>query len=890
MARNRPRLVVALAAVLLGAPLAAQQRGARSPRAGDYLSKRVVHVFDFEEEDENNYEQMPRYWFAVGGPGFPRHTADKTGFDKTQAVSGGHSFRLRSNGGSAAAVVEHGAIAAVPGADYMVTAKVRTAAMTTSRARMTAYFVDQHGRRIAPSFSQSELVKSNGRWSRLEVRLDGEFQTAAWIVLRLELLQADEFRPPTLGKHEIFKQDIGATAWFDDAVVFQLPRVRINSQTAVNVIRAPDRPRLTITVGDQTGEQLEAVVRVYDHLGRAIAEQKRVFAGRQAPTWQWTPPLERFGWYWADLRVNGERGVVGRRSVGLVWLAEPATVDLHESDRFGLVAEGMTDPERSMLRPMLERIGANRAIVDIWRGDRTLTLTAAESMPDDPIVNGLLADGRLVTLSMARAPEAIAEAANTDPHLALAVLGGDPAIWQPHVRPFAVTYAQPVQRWQVGAVGSDEAYWHKNLADDYHAFDRWLAGIVPNARTALPWSVQYALPPAAESVNALTLSIPTGVRPELIVPHLRAMDLADRDVAVVVERLAPAEFDHAERAADLAMRLIEAARADVGPVYIRYPWNEGEYRREPTAMPDPMLAVLANTIERLAGRRFVGEIELAEGVRGYILDGPAGGALIVWNESSPRRDVPFDLYLGDQPTAVDIWGNRSPLPRGDGKHRLTVGQDPVFIEGIDAQLARFRSMLRFDPAFVESSNRQHEIELVIANPWPRTITGKVLIDAIDKWSINPRLMTFAIPAGERRRMPMTLSFPVSELAGRKNLAARVELEADRRFDLDTAIPLTIGLRDVDFNATLSVEEETGDLLITSLVTNRGDEPRSLYAFVIAGDLARQQRIIATLEPNQTALKRFRLPGLRDQLAGRSVRVGLREMNGPAMINHLLDVP
>lgn len=878
---------------LLGALVCAENRAedvpARSVRADDYLSRRVVHAFDFEEKDENNYEKLPRYWYTIGGPGFPGYTADETGFDDTQHVSGSHSFRLRSNGGSAAAMVEHGAIAAVPGADYIVTAKLKTDRLKNSRARMVAYFVDQHGRRIAESQSPTPLTESNGRWTRIEARLDGEFDKAAWIVLRLELLQADEFRPPTLGKHEVYQQDIGATAWFDDVVIFQLPRVEINSQSATNVIRGPDRPKLDITVRDQTGDRLTAVVQVYDHMGRPIDRQQRVFAGRQAPTWHWTPKIKRFGWYWADLTVNGERGVVGRRAVGLAWLPPMPTIAPAEADRFGIIAESMSEDERRMLRPMMDRLGANAVIIDIWRGDRTVTITSDDPMPDDPVVNGLLADGRSVTLSIARAPTPLAEAADTDAHLTMDVLRGDPKNWQPHLRPLAVTYAQPVRRWQIGPVGSDEAYWRKDLAQSYSAIAQWLKGIVPAAVVSVPWSVQRQLPAGADRIDALTVSIPTSVRPNLIAGQVEALGLKQQRLSLAIDWLDPRQFDHHERAADLAMRLVEATRLNPETVYIGYPWNRGEARRELTATPDPMLAVFANTVDRLSGRRFVGEMRLASGVKCYILDGPAGGALVAWNETSPQTDVPLDLFLGDQPVVVDIWGNRKPVERDEHKHRLTVGKMPIFIEGINAQLARFRSLLRFDPGFVESSYKVHQLELVIVNPWPRTITGTLRLDGVEHWKINPRLVNFSIAAGQTRRVAMNVTFPVSELAGEKQITGRIELDADDRYVLDVAVPLEIGLRDIDFNPTVSIDQETGDVMVTSLVTNRGDEPRSLYAFVLAGELARQQRIITNLQPNQTAIKRFRLPGLRDELLGESIRVGLREMDGPAMVNQLLQV-
>jgi len=190
---QRPRswfALIPLAGWLLcGALVGSTRAGDERSIAVDYLARRVVAAFDFEERAAGNFERMPRHWFTVRQPGFPKHTADRIRLDDRVTRSGEQSFAMTLNGGSAAAVVEPGAIVAVPGADYAVAVHVRTEDFKRARVRMTGYFLDQHNRRIEPSVTTSELATSEGAWSRLELRLRGDHEQAAWIVVRLEALQ-----------------------------------------------------------------------------------------------------------------------------------------------------------------------------------------------------------------------------------------------------------------------------------------------------------------------------------------------------------------------------------------------------------------------------------------------------------------------------------------------------------------------------------------------------------------------------------------------------------------------------------------------------------------------------------------------------------------------------
>jgi len=860
---------------------------ALSERGRAYVSRRVVRVFDFEERDEGNFERLPRDWFVLGGPGFPRYTSDLTGFDTQHARSARHSLKLQLNGGSSGIRLQPGAVAAVPGADYLVVVHLHTEGLKHSRARVVAHFVDEHGRTIEPSVTRSPLLEADAGWRRVEVRLDGDFDHAAWIVLRLELLQSRAFRPPILGPHEVYRSDFDAKAWFDDLVIYQLPRIELSTASPTNILRQPADPTLHLTVRDLTGDPLQVVTRVYDHRGRVVDTQQRRMNGRQPSDWQWTPRLPGFGWYWADLRVRGPRGLEGRRSAALLYLPAANARAVPEAHRFGLAAELMPAPHRALLPELMERLKLGAIITDLWRADLTAERMHELESTLDAVLARLIDQGHQVTVSLAEVPEPIARTANVDTDRPWLLFAGDEQQWQPMLEGALVRYGQQIRRWQIGRTGTGEAFWRDDLPALHQQLRQAFARLVPDATVVVPWQANQEMGPATDAIEAFTLYVPQAVPPARFADYADTWPRMRQRLGLVLETLPPDRFDHAQRAQDLVHRLVRAWAEQPAAIYLDRPWTAAPGRR-PALLPDPLLGVYVNTVQRLAGRRFVGSTRLAPGVPALILEGPDGGALVAWNQTHPDDQVAAELYLGPHPQIVDIWGNHQPLPTRDGRHRVHIGRMPTFIEGVNPRLARFRAGLELDPGFLESSYKVHETKLVMTNPWPTAVSGRLRLTGLDDWRIQPRVFNFDIPAGQRIEIPLEVSFPASELAGEKTLGAEIDLDADQPYYIRAGVAAEVGLPGVDYHGTLLVDG--ADVLLVAQITNRGDQPQSFYAFAMAPQHPRQERIVAKLAPGQTLMKRFRFAGAADALAGRSIRAGLRQMDGPAMLNHRYDVP
>jgi hypothetical protein len=875
------------AAVLLAE--ASPATGQLKPVAPDMIERRIVHRFDFEERKLGNFESMPMHWFRVEAPGYPNYT--DIGFDNSVAASEQHSLKLQLNGGSAGVYLEPGVIPVTAGAHYVIEAKLRTHAVKHSRARVVAVFVDQHKRAIASTLAVSPLLVSNDRWSTVQLDLSDAPAAAAWIMLRLELVQSDQFRSTNLGEHELDLQDIKAAAWFDDVIVYHWPRIELHTQTPVNVIRAPDQPRITSEVRDLTGQRLTTIVRVYDRSGAKIDELVRDADLNPGGRWEWTPKLPSLGWYWAELEVVSKEGPVGMAECALAWLPEQSG-RRGDDDRFMLAADDVPADERPLLVPMLDALDARGVMLGLWRADMTHSALVELGTRPEPLIQQLLQSGKHVTFSLPEVPQEMATASGSDNDQMLDMLAHGEKVHKPYLEPLLARYGHQVSSWQIGRAGQAEGFDRRDLGTLYPAVEAYFRRFVSDAEVILPWMATREVTPAAQKVGSVMMHVPTSVRPDQLLQYGQSWIAMHQKLSYHFATLPLHRFSSEDRAADLALRMVNAWATDPRRLVLDRPWtaNPGDHA---ALMPDPLLPVWVNVTNQLAGRRIVGVLDLGEGIECRLLDGPLGGALVAWNRYSDRKQLELDLYLGEAPVAIDIYGNRQALTRSGSKQRLELGPAPVFVEGIDMKLARFRSSFRLTPEFAVSMPAVHPHKFVLTNPWSRTLTGRLRVLNLPKWDIKPRVWNFSIPAGDKLELPVDLSFPMSEIAGTKLIETRIEMDVDKHYELEMSAPLTIGLPNIDVQSVLTMDRKsdgTVDLTVTITATNHSDKDESFFAFAVAPGLARQERIISQLRVGETVLKKIRFVNVGTTLSGKTIHVGIRQSNGPAVLNHVLEVP
>ncbi|MBH04879.1 MAG: hypothetical protein CMJ20_01020 [Phycisphaeraceae bacterium] len=879
---------------------------------------RCVKWFDFEER-ERNPNELPEHWFAVGRQakisnpsfsqyslhrhlmakaGFPRYT--QVQFDQSHSWSGGNSFYLGLNGGSAGAFLEVGAIDVVGNSDYLIFAHVRTTQLSSARAQLKAYFIDMDGNKIEASESITHPVATDGAWQRVAAKLFGEFPQAVWIGLELELNQPEYNPDDPLGRQQTVLEQVQGGAWFDDIVIWQSPRLVIQSPSPVNIVRAPEQPRLTVQVVDLLGQRLVADLGIYDYRLNRVAYQRQTVGPGAPSVWEWRPPLDRYGWYLVDMQVHAPRAKMAKTPEvspvlrvlsGLLYLPDEVTLDVPDATRFMLAAEDLPDEQLVLVPQLMDAARINSVALSAWQRDTSLIQATKRRLATDESIDEIISQHRQVTLDLFPVPNALTQLLDITGSNPMAIFDSPIRKWRPYLAPLMMRHANRIRSWKIGASQSEQAFYNPALPSLVESSRVHLAAMAPNPKIVVPWNLNQSRIFEISDQAAYAVRVPDSVVPQQLGAYLEEwLGGPPAEVSLLLDVPTAMEMSHERRVDDLILRMIHAWEAGAVGMQLRRPWAVSS-NREISLVPDPLLGVFATVAHRLAGRRVLGRLSFGDGLEAMILDGKSGGMLIAWNESGLVAETEIELYLGDNPVVMDHWGNRTPARAHAGRHQIRLTKTPIFIEGIDPELAMFRSLFRVDSDFIESKQQVHHRTVSLSNPWPHTMTGQIILTDPQQWVIQPRRTVFSILPGGTQEIPISLRFPASEVSGHKQLTARVEFVTTRKYVVDVSNVVELGLRDVKLDTNLSLEsdESTGmvDLFVNLLVVNKGAEILNLRSFVIVQGRPRQVQPISGLHPGQSIIRQFRFGDVSESIDLATIRVGLRELAGPAVLNQIL---
>ena len=877
--------VIAVTAVVVAAP------PTTAPVTDLSTLGRQLRHFDFEEAEFAPYT-MPHNFYRYVAPdqGFPRFGSMR--LSRTAAHSGRWSFMFELDGGSLSARVPTAVIPILPGADHLVSAWVRTQDLSHTAAQIVAQLYDIEHNAIPETRTVSPRLRTDGEWQHVSIEVYGDFDRAADLVLELQVLQPRQHA--VQGEGRPLPGDIAGRVWFDDVTVWQQPRIEISTGAPGNVIAAPDELVLDIMIRDATTEDLTARVIVLDIDGHELHVKTH-----DLPRGSWRHTLKLgdidAGWYRAVVEVHNDTRIVGTRSIDLVVVSPDATP--RRDRQLGVVLPASTTDEALQLtRTLARHLGATSIVLQIPHDTAALGPDGGRNAFRHTGEQMLGRDNEL-TIALPGLTDALMRNERLDRNRVQELIKADEGLTD-----LLMSFGLVVPRWLLtpgadwttgGAeLGSAVLLPDEQLRTMVDAVAGALGDFVPDPVILVPWSAEYDLAPLA-APHGYWINIPTFIGPEVLAEYAARWPIGAQRVYTTFERLDAASYTPNQRVVDLMLRTLWGWRAGLPRMAITSPWSNSGPRG--TVVPDPAFGVWRALAERLDGRRFAGELPVAAGVRCWVLtgDGPDDTALVAWNEQAQPHDAALSMLLANGPIdVVDAFGNRRTTLPVDGVHHVPLSARPVFVEGVDRRLTRFRASFRISPEYLTARHQVHEADVLLSNPWNDTISGTIRLRPPAGWRITPRIHRFSIPPGDQARLPINLIFTNRLLTGSAFAEAQVELIADREYNLSLRAPLEVGVQDLEFVAYWQRDrsrEDSTDLIITESVTNTGNSEISLTAFVSAPGLSRQRRSIGPLQPGQTATRTFRLADGARLLPGRRVRIGIITQDG-ARLNRILEIP
>ncbi len=863
-------------------------------------ARRVVALWDFEDALKH-LEEVPQHWYRGhdrppdrSRPGFPPFNG--AAFDKTTADAGEVSMKLPTRGGSTSLILAGGVVAVLPEGDYAVVARVRTEGLVHARARVVAWFLDAKLNEIPGSRKFSKAIVTPGDWVNASVPLSGR-SDAVWIQLELQVLQPDQLSDRFDVPGESQPEDFDGVAWFDDVAILQVPRLEINTEAIANVHIGNEPPTLKIVAQDLTGEVLRAELRVRDLRGDIVTEQEFELSSSGRAV-SWIPPLDRYGWYSAELEVSNRTARVGITKTSFVWSPPAPPLEYVERLSFGLVLRSIPLGFEQELLGFIERMEVGRVNLPVWDSSLSLATIEAHIERVGAIADLLIERGVELTFTLQEMPRDLALQMRLDESQLIDLFTEPEEKWGPYIDRMLAVFGERVHRWQVGASGRGFDFWRQDLAGGITSANDALRRLVPRPTLSLPWMIEHRLDERTAGLGAATVTMP----PDALADGLSqwAANWPEQtEITLLIEPMPRSEYDPWHSVVLLSKKLIRAREAGIERVATPelWTWERGQTVR---VLPDPELAMWITLARKLAGREIVAVLPMPEGAHALIADGHRGGMLIAWNDFASPEDAVIRGYLSERAVNVtDIFGNTSYVEPVRYEHRIELDAAPIFIEGIDVEMALMRSRLRFDPGFISSRAQMHAMELVIYNPWETNLNGRLKLAEPVDWDVSPRVQSFTVAPGQEHRLSFELAFGIGEETGPHTAIAEMSLTTDHRYPtLRVPLLVEIGLDTVEFTADARLEDGPGgplsDVIVTIVVQNIADVPQTMQAFIKAPGHAVERSPVSELQPGQIEVRHFRLKdggrgGGARSLIDKKIRVGLKEQDGTGRLNQTIIV-
>ena len=856
--------------------------------------RRIVKSFDFDEQSRGNVESVPMYWQRYEADRFPHYLVGR--FDVESGHESPPSFYLELKGGNLAYSYRAEDIPVHTQSDYQISVWIRPDRLKHARACASAFYSNRNGRQLPGTERFSRLIGGTGQredWQQVTIKLPGGNAKARQIGIAVWVVQPPPGQGSGSAEHEIYRQDIGVGAWFDDIVVARLPRALLTTSQPGNVFQADQQAELRAEVSDPDGKDLTARVEVTAADGKKLLDRPvrvAILADRMGAEVVGLGRLPA-GLYHGRLTVSTAAHQLSEHRIRFAQLGPKLNPLDDQNEGFGLVLaeEDCACPDATAR--LIGLLGAAQVKLPIEgpslrSGGSSERTTATLDLLERLWRGHIDVTAILATVGGTDSVDPLDRKTRMRQSL-LAALAENPETWRSHLGRPLTRHLDFVQSWQMGADEDEGLAWNPHLRDAMKVLRTELDRFLPSAETAVPWPLRHQPPAKRLEAQYVSLYIPNTVRAIEIAEYLRDYRKArPQGVWAVVEPLETGRYERVARLSDLAARLIACRAADVTSVYVPRPWEVT--RDAGMDMLEPREEyIVVRTVAGLLNRcRYVSEVHLDRGVKAILFERDGSGVMALWDEQARPAGRELTLYLGAKPEQIDLWGRTRTPARTGAQHRIQVTRTPGFVRCGAVWPLKLRAGFSLTPSDVESSYRLHEPVVRFTNPRQTPISGTVRFKPPTGWEIRPTRVQFSLTPGQELRMKVTLRFPPNEVAGPKTLEGEFLIDSDRAYRVVAWAPFKLGLNDFVVRSHARVEGST--VVVQQTVTNRCKDRVDIEGYVMAPGRARMVRTYRQIEPGQTVLKRYILDNA-NRLIGRGIRVGLKEIRGPRLLNEVVVV-
>lgn len=834
-----------------------------------------VRHWDFEEQDDKNFDRWPDDWTRRKGKGYPLYLEVGISDDVQPRPKGSRALRIDLDG--SAALVYSPEIDVSPLYSYVLNGYVKTEGLEHDVAFATIRFFDRRGELLETHESKHHTKAS--KWTRFQVGpITPSSPEVATAVVALHLKPKDP---------EIAADLVGA-AMFDDLSVGSLPRVSLETNSPHNVYRSTSEPEVTCRVSglsdpnplvrfellDVYGNVLETSS-VPMEAGATRPQAGRVFSGRAT----WRPPISDFGFGFYQVRVS----ISGHNNEPITTtLAILQNLPRGKTGEYGwTLPEGDNPLDLKTLASLLADVGIHWVKFPVWYGD-------ADAGRADQLAwfAERLSSHKINMIGMLDKPPAeVRQLFGDKEELPVASVFVEPEVWKPAVDPVMTRLSLKVRWWQLGPDNDTSFVNFPDLEQRLGEIREGFARFGQQINLGIPWRSIDETPNSQSppwSFLSYVASPPlTAQELPIYMPNKRASH-AKR--WLIMEPLAKSEYALETRARDLVARMLAAKIERVEGMFVPDPFDAEHGLMNEDGTPDKMLLPWRTTAMLTAGARHLGSITLPNGSPNEIFSKDGHAVMVVWNDTPTRETI----YLGEDVYVVDVWGRRKrPAEVPEGKfvrQHIEVGRLPIFVTGVDPQIARWRMSFRFERDRIASVfGHEQVVHYQYSNAFDQGVGGTINLHVPDVWQAAPtKEIHFKLSANESQRRRIDVALDPGANAGKQPVQIDFELTASRTYTFSVYRTLHVGLGDIEVDVTTRLDEH-GNLIVEQQLINNTEQFVSFNCVLSTQKRRRERRQVFNRGRGTTTIV-FAFPN-GQELIGDTFWLRVEEIDGPRILNH-----
>jgi len=805
-------------------------------------------LFDLLADAEDR-DGWPDYWtrkrgFDNGIP-FPNHLF--IGIVEEDNPFGRYALRMDIEGGAAAAYSP--AIPIRVGMSYTVSAFVETTSLVFNEVFIQAIFYGNDATRPIRTIESKKIRNTNG-WAQLAIGpIPADMPNVQSVAIGLVVM-------PTA------RQDFGARVHFTNVEIRESPTISLEMandnhlffSTRELQVRCqfrgidPAQHSVEFILEGPFGNVIrsrEAEMMVGNHPAERFVVNPRnaleVIHG--TATWE-NLPIGSFGFY--RVRVATPESYI--RALRLpadqvfedpLAQIEPLTFvvmppgSFHPGGEFGWTLDGWTHDEITKALPTLAQSGLSHLKLPVWLSsnatpqEREALLRLCNRFSEQQV--------RLIGL-LQPVPESILSNIRFGDVNAASILGTDVRLWGDSLQPTLRTLSLLIKNWQWTS-DTDQSLIDLFFEPDgsmspgdvlrFQAFQKLFDQDQFGFGIGMTWNWYQNVPDHFPFSNFfLNFPIDASVIPEAAAETLAGMSAAPFRQSVSIAPLPADDYSLETRIINFVRNLVFMKAVGVDTISLTAPKDDqiGVLRQNGT--PNELYLPWRTTTTFLSGGRFLGSIILPNRSRNYCFDlGGGRCVMVLWNDWATDDDPVLEtLYLGREPIIYDVWGRHVIPEQHDNEQTIEVTQMPVFVTGLNIDVAKFRLNMQTHINTISSvPNRTHTIPFSYRNDSILPVSYQIVPQGprAGDWTIEPASQTSNLEGGLVTAGSFDLTLLPRADTGRRLFQYNVRMTGTETVEFAVYDEMMIGNPDVFMEFTSRLNEN-GDIEVIQAFINNSD--------------------------------------------------------------------